>query len=340
MRAPLSMKPTGWFQVAWSKDLAKGELKPLRYFGEDLVAYRDLAGEVHVLDAYCQHLGANLAYGGCVTDGGIRCPFHGWEWGHDGRNISIPYQDRPNRARRVRPWPVVERNESIHIWHDVYGQPPSFDVFDALALGGPRMDKFEFYPVVSESFPGLQVHPQVVTENAVDPQHFKFVHGTKNSPVVLEQEIGETSWHAKIGFGRRWASHSGPITETMNTLHLWFSGLGTSVNIEETADGIRIITINTTPVDDDTTEIFAGYWLDRGPGDDAERYARRLKAAMAALPDDINIWNHQKYLVKPGLATSEGAGFTALRRWAQRFYPDANLDRSGATHRGQLETDE
>lgn len=331
MRTPLSMKPTGWFQVGWSKDLAVGTVKPLRFFGEDLVAYRDPRGEVHVMDAYCQHLGANLAFGGCVTDDGIQCPFHGWEWGYDGRNVSIPYESRPNRARRIRAWPVSERNESLHIWHDVNGDPPTFEVFDAIGLGGPRLDRFEFHPVATEHFTDLQVHPQMVAENAVDPQHFRFVHGTKDSPVVLDQRFDATSWHAKVGFGRRWQDHSGPVTETMNTLHLWFGGLGTSVNIEETADGIRIITINTTPVDDETTELFAGYWLDRGPGDDSERYDRRLGQAMAALPDDINIWNRQRYLTRPGLAPSEGAGFTALRRWAEGFYPTPNQEAAPET---------
>jgi 3-ketosteroid 9alpha-monooxygenase subunit A len=326
MRTSLSMKPTGWFQVAWSKNLDKTSVIPLRYFGEDLVAYRDPKGQVHVQDAYCQHLGANLAYGGCVTEHGIQCPFHGWEWGHNGRNIAIPYQERPNKARRLRTWPVVERNESIHIWHDADGREPYFDVFDAIPTGGVAIADFDFYPVAVQHFTGLQVHPQMVAENAVDPHHFRFVHGTAASPVVLEEEVGATSWRATVGFGRRWVSHSGPVTDTMNTLRLWFSGLGTSLNIEQTADGIRIITINTTPVDDDTTDIFAGYWLDRGPGDDTARYDRRLQEAMAALPDDINIWHRQKYLAKPGLATSEGAGFTALRNWAGGFYPARSSD--------------
>jgi hypothetical protein len=161
----------------------------------------------------------------------------------------------------------------------------------------------------------------MVAENAVDPQHFRFVHGTKLAPLVLAEETTDTSWHAVVGFGRRWAQHEGPVTDTMNTLRLWFSGLGTSVNIEKTADGIRIITINTTPVDEDTTEIFAGYWVDRGP-DGEEHRDRRLKEAMAALPDDINIWNRQRYLVKPGLAGAEDRGFSALRKWASNFYPD------------------
>ena len=70
MRTQLSMKPTGWFQFGWSSTVPEGGVVPLRYFGQDLVAWRDRKGTVHLLDAYCQHLGANLAHGGCVVDNG------------------------------------------------------------------------------------------------------------------------------------------------------------------------------------------------------------------------------------------------------------------------------
>ena len=32
--------PTGWFQIAWSHEITPGGVRPLRYFGEDLVLYR------------------------------------------------------------------------------------------------------------------------------------------------------------------------------------------------------------------------------------------------------------------------------------------------------------
>mgnify|MGYP000128355480 CR=1 FL=1 len=59
-KPPLSMKPTGWFQVAWSDDLPAGTAKPLQYFGRHMVAWRDDAGEAHVWDAFCPHMGAHL----------------------------------------------------------------------------------------------------------------------------------------------------------------------------------------------------------------------------------------------------------------------------------------
>src|SRR6202012_5608268 len=86
--------------------------------------------------------------------------------------------------------------------------------------------------------------------------------------------------------------------------------------------GVRVITINVTPVDDGRTEIFATYWIDRVAGDlDAGTYRRRLDEAKLALPDDIAIWNHQVFLDPPVLATEEGSGFRRIRRWARQFYP-------------------
>ena len=46
--------PRGWFVVAWSNELTGDEVKPLRYFGQDLVLFRNNQGEPAILDAYCR----------------------------------------------------------------------------------------------------------------------------------------------------------------------------------------------------------------------------------------------------------------------------------------------
>uniref|UniRef100_UPI002618C28A Rieske 2Fe-2S domain-containing protein n=1 Tax=Mycobacterium sp. TaxID=1785 RepID=UPI002618C28A len=103
MKVPFTWKVTGWFMVGWSPEFPVGEVRPLHYFGEDLVAYRDEQGELHVLEAHCKHLGAHIGHGGKVVGDCVECPFHGWRWGPDGCNKYIPYQpDRPNRALRLK----------------------------------------------------------------------------------------------------------------------------------------------------------------------------------------------------------------------------------------------
>lgn len=51
----LSMKPTSWFQIGWSSAVSPGDVVPLRYFGQDLVAWRDERGTVRVRPSTSQH---------------------------------------------------------------------------------------------------------------------------------------------------------------------------------------------------------------------------------------------------------------------------------------------
>ena len=69
-------------------------------FGTKLVVFADAAGELHVLDAYCRHMGGDLTMG-TVKGDQVACPFHDWRWGGDGKCTLIPYaRFVPSRARR------------------------------------------------------------------------------------------------------------------------------------------------------------------------------------------------------------------------------------------------
>src|SRR5690554_6009815 len=105
---PLRGYPRGWFQVAWAAEIPPGTVHRMRYFGRELVAYRGDAGQLHVLDAYCPHLGAHLGHGGRVEGDCIRCPYHGWKFDGSGKNVEIPLTDRVNRAVTIAPWIVHE----------------------------------------------------------------------------------------------------------------------------------------------------------------------------------------------------------------------------------------
>ena len=96
VRSPFPI-PFGWFQVAWSTDLAPGDVEPIEVFGRKLVAWRSEDGVAHVTDAFCPHLGAHFGYGGHVNGNDIVCPFHGWRFDGEGCNTHIPYSNRTNK---------------------------------------------------------------------------------------------------------------------------------------------------------------------------------------------------------------------------------------------------
>ena len=114
-KPPLSMKPTGWFQVAWSNEIKVGDVHKMHYFGQEMVAWRAQSGRITLMDAYCEHLGAHLGFGGHVEGEVIECAFHGWQWDHEGRNVCIPYEKRPNKGRRCAPIRCGAQRVDLHL---------------------------------------------------------------------------------------------------------------------------------------------------------------------------------------------------------------------------------
>jgi phenylpropionate dioxygenase-like ring-hydroxylating dioxygenase large terminal subunit len=328
---PLSMKPTGWFQVAWSEELSIGEVKPLHYLGQELVLYRTEDGIARVLDAYCEHLGAHLGYGGTVSEDCIVCPFHGWRWDPDGRNTEVPYQARPNRARRVRAWPVCELNESIFIWHDLEAREPLFDVPDVFAAfddGAVAAKYYVAYPEGICSRERVPLHPQYVIENGVDFAHFKFVHKAHQVPRLLHQEFSD--WAFSAEFEMSFPAPRGAVTSTTDGLvhggvQALNVGLGLGYSVAWSADRMRL-QVAVTPVDDETSDIRSTVWLERLPGDVRDHQPPemegRMRIANRQFLADVHIWEHQRYTDPAGLAAQEVRGFTAVRRWATRFYSE------------------
>src|SRR4051794_14285138 len=117
--------PAGWFVVAASDELAIGEVKPVRYFGRDLVLFRTASGQAQVLDAYCAHLGSHLGFGGVVVDECIRCPFHWWRYDTTGQVVEVPYADRLPIAS-VGSWPTEETAGVVLVWHQSDHAAPSW----------------------------------------------------------------------------------------------------------------------------------------------------------------------------------------------------------------------
>jgi 3-ketosteroid 9alpha-monooxygenase subunit A len=327
-KPPLSMKPTGWFQVAWSEEIGFGDVHKMKYFDQQMVAWRAESGQLTVMNAYCEHLGAHLGYGGKVVGEVLQCPFHGWQWSNEGRNVCIPYQDRPNRGRRVRTYPVVERNESVYIWHDVGRREPFFDAPDVFAAFGDGSSADDYYPQQQLYRAGLELHPQYVLENGVDFAHFKYVHHTPIVPVFTRHDFDEPV--SFVDFTITFEGDDGQRIEDVNSgVQAINGGLGIAVTKSWGMIDNRTISA-ITPVDDCTADVRFMVYIGRTPGKEAGAGLEKARAkaqefgreVIRQFEQDVEIWQHQRYSDPPALATSEYEGFTAIRKWAKQFYPD------------------
>jgi phenylpropionate dioxygenase-like ring-hydroxylating dioxygenase large terminal subunit len=323
-KPPLSMKPTGWFQVAWSDEIGVGCVHPMKYFGEELVAWRAESGQLTVMNAYCEHLGAHLGFGGTVVGEVLQCPFHGWQWSQQGRNLCIPYENRPNRGRRIKTYPVIERNESIYIWHDIEGREPFFAAPDVFASFEDGSGPDDYYPQQRLFEHGLELHPQYVLENGVDFAHFKYVHNTPIVPVFTRHDFDDVVSY--VDFTITFEGDDGQSIEDVNSgVQAINGGLGIAVTKSWGMVDNRTISA-VTPVDEFTSDVRFMVYIGRTPGEDSEKAEAKARTfgqeIIRQFSQDVSIWAHQRYSDPPALTGSEQQGFTAIRKWATKFYPD------------------
>lgn len=324
---PYEAHPTGWFQIGYSAELSRGDVRPARYFGEDVVLFRNADGEVALLDAYCPHLGAHLGHGGHVEGDCLQCPWHGWRWTTDGTNHSIPYVDRPNTRATVRSWHVREIDGIILTWYDALGRPPSWE-WPGLPELRDLENYYPVYPHCSERLGERAVKSQSPLENIPDYEHFQFVHGAGEAAEPRSWDEDGHYLHAtsqmRFGLGHEstWLTPNGPITALIES-EAWGLGLGLArLTLDE---HVAAHFICVTPVDDELSELYSTVATQREPddtGDEPTGFAEKLIAAQhRQIGNDFHIWENQRFVERPAYAGSEERWYARFRRWTEQFYP-------------------
>ncbi|HEY7066862.1 MAG TPA: Rieske 2Fe-2S domain-containing protein [Chloroflexota bacterium] len=99
-----------WQPALLARELAEPDGPPVRVrlLGERLVAFRDTAGRIGLLDESCAHRCASLFVGRNEQDG-LRCVFHGWKYDVTGQCVDQMNEPVPFSAKiRVTSYPTVE----------------------------------------------------------------------------------------------------------------------------------------------------------------------------------------------------------------------------------------
>ncbi len=311
-RFPFPAYPDGWFQVAYTRDIPPGVVHSMQYFGEQLICFRDSAGIVHVLDAYCPHQGAHIGVGGTVEGDCVKCPFHGWLFNSSGANAQIPYARSVNRTARLRSWPTDERAGCIFVWYSAAGTPPSWQLPDIGEFDDPTFA----WHVPDGARWSIRTHVQEIFENTVDAAHFATVHGVANFGTVdvvhdgpMFRAVSEVSF----------ATPRGPVPGAVDS-ELW--GLGLDV-VRHRGLGRSCTLLTATPIDGERVDARYTFLVQR---DDAGEMSRlgvgMMKDFLKQISQDIPIWENKVYRAKPPLASGEGA-VTTFRKWATSAYPVA-----------------
>jgi 3-ketosteroid 9alpha-monooxygenase subunit A len=316
---PWTTMPTGWFQIAWSAELAVGDVKAMHYFGRDLVAYRGESGQVHVLDAHCAHLGAHLGVGGTVAGDDIICPFHHWRWSCEGCTVDIPYSERSTQKKRIGTWPVREVEPFVLLWHDAAGQPPSWEP-EKLQLPFPLDDYHPVWPEGARRWEGVAMQPQLLIENLPDIFHFRYLHGTVRVPAFVEFSTEGHRIHTVQRFTEPLDARGEeiPATAAQGEFDVFVQGLGILLtNINGLGDTSQSACI--TPVDGERSDFHFTVFVPRALGEKQRDRLYTLQFKLAQ--EDFPIWENLRYQERPPFVPEEAGPYRAVRRWVPQFHP-------------------
>ncbi|MEI7592075.1 MAG: Rieske 2Fe-2S domain-containing protein [Actinomycetes bacterium] len=303
--------PFGWFQVAWSAELEPGTVIPRFYFGRHLALWRDEAGDVHLNDAFCPHLGAHFGHGGSVKGTELICPFHGWQFNADGANTCIPYGTRTNQKARIRTYPVQEIDQFVMAWYHPDGAEPLYDIDRPEELTDPA------YPEWTNVHLSVAAAAQEMSENSVDGPHFRYVHNTE---IVPEIQSYETE-----GFRNRMRSvQKFPTPRGVVDGRIDVDNQGPGFAITRFSGIVDTFLVGAaTPVDFNRTEVRFSFKT-RSLGDEkmTSNVGRAfVKEVCKQFEEDRPIWENKAHVVRPALADTDPP-FMKFRKWYSQFYVD------------------
>ncbi|KPM07074.1 Rieske domain-containing protein [Sarcoptes scabiei] len=326
--------PNGWIPLLESRQIKTNQMVSLICFGKELIVARGSDDKIYIFDAYCPHLGANLAIGGtlekrCRQDC-IRCPFHAWSFRlSDGMCVDVPYESSPPNAR-IKIWNSIESNNIIFVWYHANDSEPEWSI-----------DPIDEIITKKWTYKGRTEHLEI-PENGADVTHLNQIH---SSAFYLGSNINLSDrdrWYSKIiehSWAADWTPCSAPKQHTskLEILHeTKFFGMRLfRMKLDVTLIGpayveLRfrcfsffgeidgIILQQVKPIQPMRNSIVHSFYLDSSLK--SYLFSKFLLFSEAKMLErDVRIWNRKAFLRKPFIAKSERC-LAKYRRWFHQFY--------------------
>nr|MDP9114058.1 Rieske 2Fe-2S domain-containing protein [Acidobacteriota bacterium] len=103
-----------WYPVSRVADLQPGRAIVVKLLSEKFTLYRGETGEFHLTEFSCPHRQTQLSVG-YVEGDSIRCLYHGWKFGADGKCIERP-ADGSSGNIKIRAYPTREYLGLVYVF--------------------------------------------------------------------------------------------------------------------------------------------------------------------------------------------------------------------------------
>ncbi|WP_433671771.1 Rieske 2Fe-2S domain-containing protein [Nocardia sp. CA-136227] len=334
----------GWHCLGLADSFRDGKPHTVKAFGTEIVVFATENGDLNVLNAYCPHMGGNLA-DGTVKGDSIACPFHDWRWNGKGKCTGIPYARRVPPLARTKAWPTMVENKQLFVWHDPENKQPPAE------LAIPRIDAAFDDQWTDWTWNSMIVDANCreVVDNVVDMAHFFYVH--YGFPTFFKNVFeGHTASQYMTSVSREdMMGETAKALGGKNVLQSEASYYGPSYMIDylksESPNGLVVegYLINCHyPINENQFVLQYGAIAKKPEGVPAEQAAEIAAKFVGGLgkgfEQDAAIWKRKSRINNPLLCEEDGPVYQ-LRRWYEQFYVDAAEVADEMTDRFEFEVD-
>lgn len=196
------LDPNHWYAVLLAKNLPRGTVKRVTFWGDHVAVYRDDAGDIHAVEDRCAHRHLPLSMG-LVEGDRLRCQYHGWAFDKSGRLAEVPHDlfGMKMPQCRVRAYPVRERYGVVWVFFGDPDRAHQVAMPEIPELEGP--DRWACVPIEVT----WRAHHSMIIDNVSDFTH-EFLH-RKYKPFseakLLKLETTEkgvfVEYDTKVGMG-------------------------------------------------------------------------------------------------------------------------------------------
>ncbi|KFP57791.1 Cholesterol desaturase daf-36, partial [Cathartes aura] len=296
--------------------------------GEQLAAFRTQDGQAYVVDAYCPHLGANLAAGGRVVGKCVLSALEMWLLTDSFLSSAVP------DFARVRTWPSCEVNGMLLVWYHCEGVGPTWAVPEQREIA----TKEWVFRGQTEHL--VDAHIQEIPENAADTAHLAFLHGpailggsdlryTRSKLWDFMKHIWKAEWWPEPEPNKHCSRLLVQHTATIFGKHISLMDLTVSARqvgpglvfliFEHAFLGHGIILQTVTPLEPLLQNVVHKIYYQKNMPAIIPKFI--LRAECIQFERDITIWNNKQYLPKP-LLVREDSSIQRHRRWYAQFYSE------------------
>lgn len=310
--------PACWYYIGPRRQLAKGPMEFQLPGGRNYVAFEGEDGSPAVLNARCSHMEADLTHG-CVKNGRIACPLHGWEYSSAGQCTKIPASANIPAFARQTAYPVMERSGHLFFFNQPRAAFP-LPFFPDVEEGSLRPAR-PFDLIINTPW-------YLVGANGFDEQHFRCSHD--RTPIdSSEVEIPHPfAWRTRAKF---------QVTGSalLDRLTKWFSGPVVEMTIENWAGAFLLVTARTrriatrgmvslVPLKDHCTRVRDIVWIEKSRSAVGRLLLDPFKAEIRRifirefLRSDVTRSANIRY--HPGRMIPEDKTMVAFLQWLQNLH--------------------